>query len=702
MAWPLLREELDVFAGPKSSQGQPSWVLHDPVRQQYFQIDWLTWEVLSRWGLGHTEAIVHAVARDTPLQIEAKHIEEVLTFLSQHELLLPTDAKTAAEMAQKVARARQSVWTWLVHHYLFFRVPLVKPDAWLSRWMGVAEVFFSRRFMLLTGAVLLVGMYQVMQQWSLFTATLVDTFTWQGLLSYGVALSVVKVMHELGHAFAAKRQGCRVPRMGVAFLVMWPMAYTDTNEAWRLPGRRARVQIASAGIMTELVIACWATLAWALLPDGGLRSSAFFVATLSWVATLVINASPFMRFDGYFILMDVLNMPNLHARSFALARWQLREWLFQLGELPPERMTPMGHGCMVVFAFAVWVYRLLLFLGIALMIYHLFTKLLGVLLFVVEIYWFIGKPIRSEIVAWLQRSAVIRQRRRSLWSGALLLALGLILALPLPTLITSHAMLRPGQSWPVYAPGPAQLQAWPLADGARVVKGQLLARMSEPELLAQSDVAEAKNSRLSWQAATTSLSFASSQPLKLAREQFQMSQADARRLQDQMAPYAPQAPFAGVFRWTQPDLAVGQWLARHEQIGVLTADEPWKVETWLNEEQVKRLQPGKKAHFWAPGLSQPVALTITLIDADATRQLPDGQLTAPMGGHLLAREQGGKWFPEQAVYRVVLALDEADAAHLPAHMPMQRGHLSVSAQAESLLGRYVRRALSVVLREFQP
>jgi putative peptide zinc metalloprotease protein len=235
-----------------------------------------------------------------------------------------------------------------------------------------------------------------------------------------------------------------------------------------------------------------------------------------------------------------------------------------------------------------------------------------------------------------------------------------------------------------------------------VAKGQLLARMSEPELLAQTDVAQAKSARLSWQAATTSLAYASSQPLKLAREQFQMSQADARRLQDQMAPYAPVAPFAGVFRSTQPDLAVGQWLARHEQIGVLTADEPWKVETWLDEEQVKRLQLGNQAHFWAPGLSQPVSLTITSIDADATRQLPDGQLTAPMGGHVLAREQGGKWFPEQAVYRVVLALDEADAARLPGQLPVQRGHLSVSAQAESLLGRYVRQALSVVLREFQP
>jgi putative peptide zinc metalloprotease protein len=702
MAWPQLREELDVFPGPAGPDGHPSWVLHDPVRQHYFQIDWLTWEVLSRWDMGHAEAIVHAVQRDTPLHIDATTIEQVLSFLSRHELLLPTDAKAAGEMAQKVARSQQRLWTWLIHHYLFFRIPLLKPDAWLTRWAPVAEVFFSHRFLKLTGLALLIGGYQVMQQWSLFKSTLVDTFTWQGLVSYGAALFVVKLLHELGHAFAAKRHGCRVPRMGLAFLVMWPMAYTDTNEAWRLPSRRARLQIASAGIVTELMIACWATLAWALLPEGGLKSSAFFLATLSWVATLAINASPFMRFDGYFIVMDLLNLPNLHARSFALGRWQLREWLFDLQEAPPERMSAARQRALVAFAFAVWIYRLVLFIGIALMVYHLFTKLLGVLLFGIEIYWFVLYPIRSEIQAWLLRTQAIRKSQRARWSAMTVAAGVMMTLLPLPSWITAHAILRPGQSWPIYAPGPARVDALPWTDGAAIAPGQGLLQLTEPELLAQAHVVDAKNSRLSWQAATTSLHTETQQPLKLAREQFQISQADTRRIQEQMAPYAPSAPFAGVFRWAQPDLAVGMWVARHELLGTLVGPDPWKVETWLDEDQIQRLSIGDNARFLAPGLAQPLRLKIISIDADATRQLVDGQLAAPLGGHILSREQGGKWYPEQAVYRVVLEIHPVDAQHMPPKLSVQRGHLSLTGQAESLLGRYVRKALSVLLREFQP
>jgi putative peptide zinc metalloprotease protein len=158
----------------------------------------------------------------------------------------------------------------------------------------------------------------------------------QGLLAYGVTLAGGEMLHELGHGITAKRYGCRVPTMGVAFLVLWPVAYTDTNEVWKLTRRDQRLKVAAAGITTELVIAVWALLAWLWLPDGWPKAMAFLLATTTWVSTVLINASPFMRFDGYFLLSDYLQMPNLHSRAFALARWDLRERLFALGEARPS------------------------------------------------------------------------------------------------------------------------------------------------------------------------------------------------------------------------------------------------------------------------------------------------------------------------------------------------------------------------------
>ena len=100
--------------------------------------------------------------------------------------------------------------------------------------------------------------------------------------------------------------------MGIAFVVLWPMLYTDTGESWKLRSSRQRLAIASAGILCELSLAGLSTLGWALSDPGPLRNALLYLATTSWVLSLALNASPFMRFDGYFILSDLLDFPNLH------------------------------------------------------------------------------------------------------------------------------------------------------------------------------------------------------------------------------------------------------------------------------------------------------------------------------------------------------------------------------------------------------
>src|SRR5690606_11708462 len=122
----------------------------------------------------------------------------------------------------------------------------------------------------------------------------------EGFLLYGLTLVLVKSAHELGHALVSQRLGCRVASMGVAFLVMFPVLYTDTTDAWKLQSRRDRLRIVTAGVRTELYLALIATFLWGVLPDGSLRSAAFFIATTSWVTSVLVNISPFMRFDGYY------------------------------------------------------------------------------------------------------------------------------------------------------------------------------------------------------------------------------------------------------------------------------------------------------------------------------------------------------------------------------------------------------------------
>lgn len=206
-------------------------------------------------------------------------------------------------------------------------MPLFNPDRFLLKTMPLVSRFSTASFRRATVAALICAVVFVLRDWETFSRQAVDMLSWRGLLLYVITLTLVKIAHEFGHAFAAKRHGCRVPTMGVAFMVLWPVAYTDTTDVWRLADHRSRLQVALAGVKTELTIAAWALLSWTWLPDGPVRTAMFLLGTFTWISTVVVNLSPFMRFDGYFALCDVLDQPNLHERSFSMARWWVRRVL---------------------------------------------------------------------------------------------------------------------------------------------------------------------------------------------------------------------------------------------------------------------------------------------------------------------------------------------------------------------------------------
>lgn len=701
MALPRLREELSLLPGPVLPDGQPSWTLHDPARNLFFRIDWPSFEVLQRWTLDNPEVMAEDIRQHTTLHLDTDDVLGVVQFLTGNQLVQPEGPQAAAQMAARLAQIQGSVWKWLLHHYLFFRIPLVRPDAWLGQWQGVAGIFYTRTFAWLTVGALALGLSQVLRRWDSFSASLVDTFNWEGLTAYGAALFVIKLLHELGHAFTAKRFGCRVPTMGVAFLVMWPVAYTDTNETWRLTRHLQRLQVAAAGIATELIIAAWATLAWALLPDGALRSTAFVLATTSWVATLAINASPFMRFDGYFILSDWLDMPNLHERSFALARWKLREWLFALNEEVPEHLPPPRQWSLIGFAWATWLYRLVLFLGIAVLVYHFFIKVVGLGLFVVELLWFVLLPFQRELQAWRQRWPQIRASRRSRISALLALALLMLFLLPWPGRITASGLLRPAEVWPVYAPSGARIDALPYPEGAHAAKDSVLVQLYVPDLHMRRQTLLARLEGLRWQAAASGLHAESSSRLLVNEDALATAQAELASLEAESLTYAPRAPFAGQLRDLDPDLQVGQWLPRKEKIALLVRDgSPWLVETWLDEESVQRVTAGDSAQFITDGLHGPVLrLTVSAVDRDASRFLPRTELAAHLGGHILTREKSGQLVPERAIYHVVLAVDPSEVNLQAYRQQSWRGKLTIHAQWESPAWPYVRQAMGVLVRE---
>jgi len=692
-----IREELALLPGPVMPDGQPSWTLHDPVRDQFFRIDWPTFEILSRWSLGDAGRIAQAVNRETTLHLDADAVMGVAAFLTGNELV---ERYGAAEMAARLKAMEGSAWQKFIHNYLFFRVPLWRPDRWLERWQPVAALFQTRGFLLVSLAVLLADVWLVASQSQVFFGTLVDTLSPRGFLFYALAVVAVKFLHELGHAFVAKRHGCTVPAMGIAFLVLWPVAYTDTNSVWRLTDRWQRLRVSSAGVAVELVVAVWATLAWALLPPGAVRSAAYFLATTSWVMTLLVNASPFMRFDGYFILCDLLDMPNLHARSFALARWRLREWLFRLGESPPEHFRKGKEWALILFATVTWLYRLAVFLGIAVLVYHFTIKLVGIVLFGIEIYYFVLLPIARELGAWAERWPAIKADPASLrHSRRVLIGAGLaivLLVVPLPSSVTASGLLQPSQTWEIIAPEPSQIARANLVQGLRLAAGEPVVRLQAGDLEMQAQVNQARIRQMAWQASAAGLAEETRSGWQVDRQQLAVAQREGDAISASRDRLDLRSPFAGRIADVEPGLGVGQWVKGGERLGVAYVPGAMVVETYLVESDIRRVRPGSRASFVSDSGEGVLDLEVVAIDADVTRSLPDGMLTTLSGGHISVRVGEEGRVPEQAIYRVILAV-RSDPGALAARK--WRGQVAIMADWRPIAAPYVNQVLGVLMRE---
>ncbi|MFT3802293.1 MAG: HlyD family efflux transporter periplasmic adaptor subunit [Burkholderiaceae bacterium] len=619
--WPPLREELRIEPAAPDRDGSPAWHVCDPVRNSFYRIGWLEFECLLRWPHGDAGRIADAIAAGTPLHAERADVERFAAFLRRHQLV--QSARPAPP---------QAGWRWLLANYLFVRIPLVRPARLLAALRPFADVFYGRAWLALTVLAGLAGLALAGRQWDTVTARLEASMTVEGFAAFAVAIVASKLLHEFGHAMTATRHGVRVGHMGIALLVLWPMPYTDTGESWKLRRARDRFAIASAGIAAELMLAAWATLAWAFMPDGAVRDALFFLATTAWVATVAINASPFMRFDGYYMLCDLVDVPGLHERAGHEAKRMLRRLVMGLPEPTGEPLAPGRRRALAAFAFATWSYRLLLFVGIALLVYHAFFKALGLFLFAVEITVFILRPIANEARHWWRHRAEGSRQRQ--WAVGLLAAgAAIVVAIPWPTGIDAPGVLRAGIERPIYAPFSARLVALPVREGQPVRAADVLAVLDAPVQGDQRDQAEAMAA--AWNRAARGALGADDAPaarLALAEQQASVWRVERQAREAELSRLQLASPGDGEVRDIDPLLVPGSWIAPDRPIAVVVDGRRWRAEALVGERDRARLRPGTPATAIVVGRTTRLDGRIVGIDGGPARRLPHALLAKPHGG----------------------------------------------------------------------
>lgn len=698
---PRLREDLQLLPGPTDLDGGPSWTILDPARGRYFNLSPEAVALLGAWGEGMPDRVVKRAIAATRLPLEVQDVDELARFLIANNLVAGDEPGMAGSYAAQKRAAKRGLFSWMLHNYLFVRVPLVRPDAWLDRLTPLGRMMFSWPALYGVIALMLLAFYLVGRQWDSFVHTFTSFLTIEGAVWFGAAMLIAKALHEMGHALAAKRFGCRVHSMGVALLVMMPVLYTDVSDAWRLADRRKRLVIGAAGMAVELTIGALATILWAMLPDGPARSAVFFLAAVSWLMTLLVNLNPLMRFDGYYILSDLIGVRNLQTRGFAMGRWHLRETLFGLNREPPELLPPRTRRAVLIYAYGAWIWRFFLFLGIAVLVYHLFFKVLGILLASVEVAWFLVMPAMREMGEWWKARAEMRLNRatlRSLGVAAVLVALAVV---PWRGDVGMPAVLEAVSSQRLHPPAPARIAEVLARPDQMVAAGDPVVRLVNPDLDQRILMVQLEldvTQRLLQRQAASAAAAAEVGVLegRLAARLAELDGYLAER--DRLVVRAPRD---GVFRDPPPDLAPGLWVSPGRVLGRIVAAEGARIEAYVEGADLPRLDVGARGRFVTDDPARdPIEVVVTAVSATAAETLDQPVLASQNGGPIASEPDADRRpVPRNAVYRVWL--EPVTTADLPAagQPQMLRGMVRIAAPAESFAVATWRRAAAVLVRE---
>ncbi|UJP05607.1 MAG: HlyD family efflux transporter periplasmic adaptor subunit [Nitrosomonas sp.] len=693
---PQLREDLQLLPAPNTDDGSPAWTLYDPVSHRFFRIGALVFHMLSRWSAANGQQLIDQVSDETVFVPAHEDVDALIKFLEINQLTVQSYTQPSSRYVMQHKSHHANRWQRLLSQYLFFRVPLFRPDAFLNRtypWFGKC---FSLSFLYGVTLISIIGIYLVSRQWDVFINTFLHFFTLQGILIYALALIGTKVFHELGHVYTAKHYGCRIPSMGAAFMVMLPMMYSDMSDTWRLYSKKQRMHIAAAGIINELMLAGICLFIWSFLPEGILRSVCFVVATTSLISTLLINITPFMRFDGYYMLSDWWGIDNLQQRSFQLARWKLRHLLFGPVEEKPEYLLPNQERKLVCYAWITWVYRLILFTGIALLVYHFFFKPLGLILFTVEIVLLILMPVFKEIQHWRTLTNSNLQTRR--WRLWILLAAVIVSALfipwnsriHIPGVLTSatHTTLYPAES--------AQIVSIAVEQGQRVEKDQVLMVLRSPALDKDIALARQQLEFLELRAMRAVANRQDQDDLHVILEQIAAESSRLEGLEKKQARLTLRAPFPGIIATMGEALHVHQWVNRTTALCLIMDPDSAEIKGIVSETDLNRIESGQPASFY-PEDPQLPELTASLhrIDWGNIKHVDLPYLASPYGGDIaVRRHHNGMLVPETTVYAIYL--NNVSATALQKEI---RGSILISGKPISIARQAYETAASVIIRE---
>ena len=649
----MLREDIKII--PPGRHGAYTMIF-DPVSEVYYKISPLAARIIAKLDRDYDLEEFHAKLKRLGLFISLEELNELIFFIAGNNLAAPEYGRYEHKR-QQMAKLKKVNWLLkLSSYYVFIKLPPWHPRKFFEAISPYVSFLVSKPALRIYLVPAILGYLLALRNFGEVRDTFWASLSWAGLVKYFFAIILLKVIHESSHALAAMRFKCPVREIGISIIFLYPRLFTNTTDSWKLP-RQQRLLIDAAGLIGEIIFGGIAALCWCYMTPGIAKSTMFYIFAVSTMSTLLVNGNPLIRFDGYYILCDLLNIENLMQRSTEFIKQFWRCYFFRV--VPPpvdERPWLMG-----IFGISAAIYRILLYTSIILIVYNQFIQVKAVA--ALMLYSLGLLPIIKE--AKSIRAMSKRAGGKVNWTFSLI-TLGIVTAvlfLPLSWNVVLPGEVKADRSRLVTVAEPGYL-ATKWHDGAFACKkGELIAKLDSP--LADMQI-DRITSTLTEDAVLVDLQQSERQTFGDSLLTLQKMDGN-RKLQSEMMRRKGlreiRVEIDGTFIPRLFNLSCGSYMTNGLVIGEIVSDR--SVVFAYATEQVKLLKKDQKVTVSLPDSSKKVSGRIKEIDPIPAK-IKNSPLLQMYGGELAAfpdETVPGEFYSSQALYRVEIVPAEKMDEH---------------------------------------
>ena len=690
----------------RNYNGELWYLLHDKSNGRFHRLTPSAYRLLSFMnGRNTLPQILQAASApelyENPEEIPTRdELVHLLQYLHVADLLLCDMPPSTQELFSRQQQKKKQRWLQLLMNPLVWKFSLGNPNRFLEKLSPLAKLMTSPAMGIIWLLCVTIALVQAALHWTELTHGQLDKIlSPQNLFLLWLIYPLLKVVHELGHGLFTKAWGGDVHEFGVIFMLGTPLPYVDASAATAFKTKRKRMLVSAAGMAVELFLAALALLIWINLEAGILKDILYNVILIGSVSTLFFNGNPLMRYDGYHLLTDAIDQPNLASRANQQISYLIRRYAYGLQGLYPPAANLRQASALTIYSIAALIYRLFILVSIILLAAHYFPKL-GLVLAL----WLIGFQILLPTIKYslflLKSPALKAVRKRSMIVVCSSIATLMLFFtfIPMPNTTSTEGVIWLPDNARIKAEASGEITELFIKDGEHVIEGQAVLQLSNPTLIASLTTKQA--SLREYEARLQEAWGDDRSKAQLLAQDADAIRAEINTLQERVAHLTLRSSTAGRLRITKHYQLEGSFLTQGESVALVETQEPLRVRAALTQEEIGLVKraTNKVELRLASKVAQRIEASISQEVPAGTFELPSPVLGAKGGGRITldaSKPEGTK--TSQMIFLVDLTAKDL----IQENQFGERAYVRFYHPAEPIATQLYRKLQQIFIRNFQ-